>query len=222
MAFMWCGAYSSLISGVKKWSKKSEDALKRQEAIGVEAWVKAMDSRIISLGGEGVQRFLGNLFRAFDGLFESSSLPSKYAGKAITVMQRVRQIKAVSGVSFFKKEKSLTSIDLHWPIPAKSTKAERVHTYIRDVKDKHVARDQSRGNRTSRVTFLYFYPRSPHPSLAIKRTQRHFPQTNSVPHNLLHENRLRFWICMHEEEPKLLIESFHCIQILVHTKWLWM
>lgn len=103
----------SLISGVKKWSKKSEDALKRQEAISVEAWVKAMDSRIISLGGEGVQRFLGNLFRAFDGLFESSSLPSKYAGKAITVMQRVRQIKAVSGVSFLKKEKSLTSIDLH-------------------------------------------------------------------------------------------------------------
>ena len=87
---------TSLISGVKKWSKKSEDALKRQEAIGVEAWVKAMDSRIISLGGEGVQRFLGNLFRAFDGLFESSSLPSKHAGKAITVMQRVRQIKAVS------------------------------------------------------------------------------------------------------------------------------
>ena len=163
MAFMWCGAYSSLISGVKKWSKKSEDALKRQEAISVEAWVKAMDSRIISLGGEGVQRFLGNLFRAFDGLFESSSLPSKYAGKAITVMQRVRQIKAVSGVSFFKKEKSLTSIDLHWPIQAKSTKAERVHTYIRDVKDKHVARDQSRGNQTSRVTFLYFYPRSPPP-----------------------------------------------------------
>lgn len=135
MAFMWCGAYSSLISGVKKWSKKSEDALKRQEAISVEAWVKAMDSRIISLGGEGVQRFLGNLFRAFDGLFESSSLPSKYAGKAITVMQRVRQIKAVSGVSFFKKEKSLTSIDLHWLIQAKSTKAERVHTYIRGVKD---------------------------------------------------------------------------------------
>ena len=83
-------------TGVKKWSKKCEDELKHQEAISVKAWVKAMDSRITSLGGEGVQRFLGNLFRAFDGLFESSSLPSKAAGKAVTVMQGVRQIKAVS------------------------------------------------------------------------------------------------------------------------------
>lgn len=55
-----------------------------------------MDGRITSLGGEGVERFLGNLFRAFDGLFESSSLPAKAAGKAITIMQRVRRIKAVS------------------------------------------------------------------------------------------------------------------------------
>ena len=55
-----------------------------------------MDSRITSLGGEGVERFLGNLFRAFDGLFEGSSLPAKAAGKAVTIMQRVRQIKAVS------------------------------------------------------------------------------------------------------------------------------
>ena len=60
-----------------------------------------MDSRITSLGGEGVQRFLGNLFRAFDGLFETSSLPAKTAGKAVTVMQRVRQMKAVSCVPQF-------------------------------------------------------------------------------------------------------------------------
>ena len=84
------------MKGVKKWSKKCEDELKHQESISVKAWVKAMDSRITSLGGEGVQRFLGNLFRAFDGLFESSSLPAKAAGKAVTVMQGVRQIKAVS------------------------------------------------------------------------------------------------------------------------------
>ena len=88
-------AIFSLI-GVKKWSKKCDDELKHQETISVKAWVKAMDSRITSLGGEGVQRFLGNLFRAFDGLFESSSLPSKAARKAVTVMQGVRQIKAVS------------------------------------------------------------------------------------------------------------------------------
>ena len=87
---------SFLTKGVKKWTKKCDDALKHQETISVKAWVKAMDSRITSLGGEGVQRFLGNLFRAFDGLFESSSLPAKAAGKAVTVMQRVRQIKAVS------------------------------------------------------------------------------------------------------------------------------
>ena len=82
--------------GVQKWSKKCDTALKHQETISVKAWVKAMDSRITSLGGEGVERFLGNLFRAFDGLFESSSLPAKVAGKAVTIMQRVRQIKAVS------------------------------------------------------------------------------------------------------------------------------
>lgn len=88
--------------GVKKWTKKCDDALKRQETISVKAWVKAMDSRITSLGGEGVQRFLGNLFRAFDGLFESSSLPAKAAGKAVTVMQRVRQIKAAFDQIFMK------------------------------------------------------------------------------------------------------------------------
>ena len=82
--------------GVQKWSKKCDTALKHQETISVKAWVKAMDGRITSLGGEGVERFLGNLFRAFDGLFESSSLPAKAAGKAITIMQRVRRIKAVS------------------------------------------------------------------------------------------------------------------------------
>lgn len=82
--------------GVQKWSKKCDAALKHQETISVKAWVKAMDGRITSLGGEGVERFLGNLFRAFDGLFESSSLPAKAAGKAITIMQRVRRIKAVS------------------------------------------------------------------------------------------------------------------------------
>ena len=81
--------------GVKRWSKKCDTALKHQEAISVKAWVRAMDSRIISLGGEGVQRFLGNLFRAFDGLFESPSLPAKDAGKAVTIMQRVRRIKTV-------------------------------------------------------------------------------------------------------------------------------
>ena len=86
---------SSCVSGVKKWEKKCDEALKHQETISVKAWVKAMDSRITSLGGEGVERFLGNLFRAFDGLFESSSLPPKAAGKAVTIMQRVRQIKAV-------------------------------------------------------------------------------------------------------------------------------
>ncbi|KAJ7383556.1 hypothetical protein OS493_027219 [Desmophyllum pertusum] len=82
--------------GVQKWSKKCDLSLKHQETISVKAWVKAMDSRITSLGGEGVERFLGNLFRAFDGLFESSALPAKAAGKAVTIMQRVRQIKAVS------------------------------------------------------------------------------------------------------------------------------
>ena len=86
----------SCFLGVQKWSKKCDSALKHQETISVKAWVKAMDGRITSLGGEGVERFLGNLFRAFDGLFESSSLPAKAAGKAINIMQRVRRIKAVS------------------------------------------------------------------------------------------------------------------------------
>lgn len=88
--------------GVQKWEKKCDEALKHQETISVKAWVKAMDSRITSLGGEGVERFLGNLFRAFDGLFESSSLPPKAAGKAVTIMQRVRQIKAAFNQIFMK------------------------------------------------------------------------------------------------------------------------
>ena len=87
---------------MQKWVKKCDAALKHQETISVKAWVKAMDSRITSLGGEGVERFLGNLFRAFDGLFESSSLPAKAAGKAVTIMQRVRQIKAVSVILTFQ------------------------------------------------------------------------------------------------------------------------
>ena len=81
-----------------------------------------MDSRITSLGGEGVQRFLGNLFRAFDGLFESSALPAKFAGKAVTIMQRVRQIKAVSLVFLIGSFKTLYVIclvDLLYDIVAK-------------------------------------------------------------------------------------------------------
>ena len=95
-------------TGVKKWSKKCGAALKHQDTISVKAWVKGMDTRIKSLGGEGVERFLANLFRAFDGLFESSSTPAKDAGKALNVMQRVRQIKAVSNGMDFHGAKSST------------------------------------------------------------------------------------------------------------------
>ena len=56
-----------------------------------------MDDRIKSLGGEGVIRFQKNLFRAFDELFESSNVPSKQANRAVTVLQRIRQIRQVRG-----------------------------------------------------------------------------------------------------------------------------
>jgi hypothetical protein len=75
---------------------KSSEAIKRQDLISVKAWVKGMDTRIQSLGGEGVERFLTNLFKAFDGLFESSNMPAKKAGKVLSVVQRITHIKSVS------------------------------------------------------------------------------------------------------------------------------
>lgn len=117
---------SSLSAKVSRnGAKKCEEELKHQESISVKAWVKAMDSRITSLGGEGVQRFLGNLFRAFDGLFESSSLPSKAAKKAVTVMQGVRQIKAAFD-EVFTKDSTLGRANYH---------ADRVLYNIAEIAD---------------------------------------------------------------------------------------
>ena len=81
--------------GVRKWMDKSSKAIKRQDMISVKAWVKGMDTRIQSLGGEGVERFLANLFKAFDGLFENSNIPPKKAGKALSVVQRIKHMKKV-------------------------------------------------------------------------------------------------------------------------------
>ncbi|EDO40832.1 predicted protein [Nematostella vectensis] len=114
-----------LSNGVRKWMDKSNKEIKRQEMISVKAWVKGMDSRIQSLGGEGVKRFLGNLFKAFDGLFESSNVPSKQAGKALSVMQRVKQIHSAFG-EIFKKNITLARANYY---------ADRVLYDVTEIKD---------------------------------------------------------------------------------------
>ena len=91
------------LTGVQKWEKRCNQNILKQNEIGVRAWIRTMDERIKSLGGEGVVRFQKNLFRAFDELFESGNVPSKQATKAVTVLQRVRRIRQVSENSFIQQ-----------------------------------------------------------------------------------------------------------------------
>lgn len=118
-------ALNYLSDGVQKWESKCVAKVKKQNEVSVRAWIRSMDERIKSLGGEGVVRFQKNLFRAFDELLESDNVPSSKAAKAVTVLQRVRQIRQAFEELF---EKHITLMKAH-------KVAGRVLYDIHEIKD---------------------------------------------------------------------------------------
>ena len=55
-----------------------------------------MEERIRTLGGQGVERFLSNLFRAFEGMFLGTDTPRGNAEEILNTLQSIREISAVS------------------------------------------------------------------------------------------------------------------------------
>jgi hypothetical protein len=60
-----------------------------------------MEGRIRKLGGQGVDRFLSNLFRAFEGMFLGADTPKHSAQKVLNTLQAIREISAVSSRKYF-------------------------------------------------------------------------------------------------------------------------
>ena len=67
-----------------------------QNKIAIKEWVSTMEGRIRKLGGQGVDRFLSNLFRAFEGMFLGAETPKHSAQKVLNTLQAIREISAVS------------------------------------------------------------------------------------------------------------------------------
>lgn len=66
-----------------------------QNRIAIQDWVSTMEERIRKLGGQGVDRFLSNLFRAFEGMFLGAETPKNSAHKVLNTLQAIREISAV-------------------------------------------------------------------------------------------------------------------------------
>ena len=64
--------------------------------MAVQEWVSTMEERIRKLGGQGVERFLSNLFRAFEGMFLGTDTPKNNAEEVLNTLQSIREISAVS------------------------------------------------------------------------------------------------------------------------------
>ena len=64
--------------------------------MAVQEWVSTMEERIRKLGGQGVERFLSNLFRAFEGMFLGADTPKNNAEEVLNTLQSIREISAVS------------------------------------------------------------------------------------------------------------------------------
>ena len=67
-----------------------------QNKVAIQEWVSTMEGRIRKLGGQGVERFLSNLFRAFEGMFLGADTPKQSAQKVLSTLQAIREISAVS------------------------------------------------------------------------------------------------------------------------------
>jgi hypothetical protein len=67
-----------------------------QNKIAIKEWVSTMEGRIRKLGGQGVDRFLSNLFRAFEGMFLGAETPKHSAQEVLNTLQAIREISAVS------------------------------------------------------------------------------------------------------------------------------
>lgn len=64
--------------------------------MAIQEWVAIMEERIRRLGGQGVDRFLSNLFRAFEGMFLGTDTPKRGARKILNTLHSIREISAVS------------------------------------------------------------------------------------------------------------------------------
>ena len=90
--------FVNIFTGVNIWSKRCNNEFEWQKQTGVYAWLQSMDIRIQELGGYGVFRFLDNLFNAFQALFEHGTKDSSFLAQSYEILERTRQISAVSFV----------------------------------------------------------------------------------------------------------------------------
>ena len=81
--------------GVNQWKLNCEADQEDQNKIAIQEWVSTMEGRIRKLGGQGVDRFLSNLFRAFEGMFLGAETPKHSAQKVLNTLQAIREISAV-------------------------------------------------------------------------------------------------------------------------------
>lgn len=78
------------------WRSNCEADQEDQNKMAIREWVTTMEERIRKLGGQGVERFLSNLFRAFEGMFLGTDTPKNSAEEVLSTLQTIREMSAVS------------------------------------------------------------------------------------------------------------------------------
>ncbi|XP_028408464.1 uncharacterized protein LOC114531030 isoform X2 [Dendronephthya gigantea] len=116
-------------AGVSQWRMNCEADQEDQNKIAIQEWVSTMEGRIRKLGGQGVDRFLSNLFRAFEGMFLGADTPKHSAQKVLSTLQAIREISATFHDIFGNNEITLEK--------AKS-RAEIVMTKLKQIKDAQI------------------------------------------------------------------------------------
>ena len=97
-------------SGVTQWKMNCEADQEDQDKMAIQEWVTTMEGRIRKLGGQGVERFLSNLFRAFEGMFLGAETPRHSAQKVLDTLQAIREISAVSCETVYEKATALMRV----------------------------------------------------------------------------------------------------------------